>query len=67
MESVVYARKKHKKNHYSFIRALLKKAMLLFFVLNPAVEIVVKAWLRLSNQSIPAKNNKAISKTVKIK
>ena len=49
------------------IRALLKKAMLLFFVLNPAVEIVVKAWLRLSNQSIPAKNNKAISKTVKIK
>ena len=45
------------------IRALLKKAMLLFFVLNPAVEIVVKAWLRLSNQSIPAKNNKAITKT----
>ena len=40
---------------------------LLFFVLNPAVEIVVKAWLRLSNQSIPAKNNKAISKSVKTK
>ena len=34
------------------IRALLKKAMLLFFVLNPAVEIVVKPLLDSKNASI---------------
>ena len=35
------------------IRALLKKAMLLFFVLNPAVEIVVKACYNYLYQTNP--------------